>query len=269
MRSDLLRWMVDWGRRDSWIAREFRKKSINIYAELSLGISYGQPDLSAVTITEYDPLIGVTTKRTFIPNGFIWIDGVKVDVLNVTEVVTDLTGKVVERTTYSLEVTDAAEALGLLRDYAEYQLDAPGAEGAEDRMWGGSSDGEFGLGGVAGDRSQQVSGGGSSGPIGARPSTTPVNSPDRNSGGEGGSQQTSGGSSSGPTNPSSGGTTTNQAGNNCNGNTHTDSAGRTRIDPGFVGPQLILLDLDGDGVKITKFDKSSQFELLPVSWTAG
>ncbi len=92
------------------------------------------PDPSAVTVTEYDPVTGVTTKRTFIPNGFIWIDGVKVDVLNVTEVVTDLTGKVVERTTYSLEVTDAAEALGLLRDYAESQLDAPGAEGAEDRM---------------------------------------------------------------------------------------------------------------------------------------
>jgi hypothetical protein len=83
------------------------------------------PGLAAVTVSEYDPKTGLTTTRTFIPNGFVWIDGVKVDVLHVTEVTTDPTG-IVGRTTYSLEVTDAAEALGLIRDYAESQVGAQG-----------------------------------------------------------------------------------------------------------------------------------------------
>lgn len=38
-----------------------------------------------------------------------------------------------------------------------------------------------------------------------------------------------------------------------------DGAGRTRGDPGYVGPQPILLDLDGDGVKITEYQNSTQF----------
>jgi hypothetical protein len=38
-----------------------------------------------------------------------------------------------------------------------------------------------------------------------------------------------------------------------------DGAGRTPDDPRFTGPRPILLDLDGDGVQITEFGKSSQF----------
>ncbi|WP_298922493.1 DUF4214 domain-containing protein, partial [uncultured Roseobacter sp.] len=39
----------------------------------------------------------------------------------------------------------------------------------------------------------------------------------------------------------------------------TDSYGRSHTDPGFTGPQPVLLDLDGDGIEITELSKSTQF----------
>jgi hypothetical protein len=81
---------------------------------------------------------------------------------------------------------------------------------------------------------------------------------DRGTGGTGSPTGGGGNPTAGAGTPRGGGADAGQA---ANPPERVDSAGRTRGDPGYVGPQPILLDLDldGNGVQITEFQNSSQF----------
>jgi formylglycine-generating enzyme required for sulfatase activity len=243
------------------------------------------PGLAKVTVIEYDPNTGITRTQIVQPNGFAWVNGVKIDVLHITEFVKDLAGKVVSRTTYRLEVPDAVEALGLFRDYAESVARRDFVAGIADVVADvvayidGASDAIRGLGEAVDDFLDR--GGSATGAIGdaleaganelagavdivtdafqsaqnvAAVAYQKEYNRDRQEGDRSSERDESDGAKTNTVSGNGG-----QTGTQGTSKPQAHSPDKPDYDPYASGVQPILLDLDGNGVQITEYRHSTQF----------